>query len=300
MPRNRPTEEHHTGVDDASELELHSPEELLYFADRMLKSGDENLMRAVVMESITALEAFVQKTVFAVLKGTMDPLLVKWMEEKTKMDFDSRLSVLAPVALGRPIDKASVLWNRYVEAKRIRNSVSHSGRRIPFEKAKRVYETAYEWLAYLGSTIEVDLAMLRFKSRVETGQSYIVDEATATAAVKSFFTSKKAAEVIVQPHLLESLRADLVLKYGSHTVIVETKYFRAADVLAEKRVIDALENTERMLSGSQFERAAVLLFTQQTLPHPWGGLRKLHEGRISTLGIQLPPTIDDAGPTCGS
>ena len=88
--------------------DLHTPEELLAGAEALLMSTDQGLtravdqqlMRPVVLEAITALEAFVHDRVFTRLREHMDPTLVDWLEKKTRTDFDSRLSILAPLALG--------------------------------------------------------------------------------------------------------------------------------------------------------------------------------------------------------
>src|ERR1700687_4125129 len=64
--------------------ELHTPEELLASASALLASGETDVRRAVVLEAITALEAFVHQTIFPVLARTMDDLLVKWLDEKTR------------------------------------------------------------------------------------------------------------------------------------------------------------------------------------------------------------------------
>ena len=89
--------------------DLHTPEELLDNAETLLASSNPKMMRAAVLEAITALEAYVQSVVFSALGTKLDSLLVQWLEDKTKMDFDSRLSVLTPVAVGQPIDKQSTL-----------------------------------------------------------------------------------------------------------------------------------------------------------------------------------------------
>jgi hypothetical protein len=57
-------------------------------------------MWAVALEAITALEVFVDRGVFSLLEEQVDPLLVRWLKQRTRTDFESRLSVLAPVALG--------------------------------------------------------------------------------------------------------------------------------------------------------------------------------------------------------
>nr|MBA3691953.1 hypothetical protein [Acidobacteriota bacterium] len=80
--------------------QIHTPEELLDNAETLFATGNAKMMRAAVLEAITSLEAFVQTTVFSALNNKLDPLLVQWLQDKTKMDFDSRLSILTPIAVG--------------------------------------------------------------------------------------------------------------------------------------------------------------------------------------------------------
>ncbi len=111
--------------------DLHTPDELLANATAMFSSGDSTLFRGAILESITALEAFVHRTVFNSLQSKLDPLLVTWLDEKTRMDFGSRLSVLTPVATGLPIDKSSRFWIAYKKAKDIRKKSSTPGGKLP-------------------------------------------------------------------------------------------------------------------------------------------------------------------------
>ena len=90
-----------TNVPKAS---LHTPEELLDNAETLFLSNNPKMMRAAILEAITALEAYVQSTIFPALNEKLDPVLVKWLEDKTRMDFDSRLSVLTPVVTEHEID----------------------------------------------------------------------------------------------------------------------------------------------------------------------------------------------------
>lgn len=96
-PRNEPA------------ADLHSPEELLATAEALVALGDPQMYRAAVLEAITALESCVALTVFERLELLLDPLLVQWLRDHTRMDFDSRLSVLTPVATGRPVDTRGTL-----------------------------------------------------------------------------------------------------------------------------------------------------------------------------------------------
>ena len=80
--------------------DLHTPDEILENAEALLNSNNPKMFRGAILEAITALEAYVQKTVFASLENKLDPLLVKWLQEKTMMDFDTRLSLFTPIATG--------------------------------------------------------------------------------------------------------------------------------------------------------------------------------------------------------
>jgi hypothetical protein len=211
--------------------ELHTPEELLTGAEALLMSTDQQLtravdrqlMRAVVLEAITALEAFVRDRVFSLLQEQLDPLLVRWLESKTRTDFDSRLGVLTPVALGRPVDRESRLWNDYQRAKQIRNKITHIGRRVSREEAQFVVRTVYDWLSYLGSTVEVELALQGLKMFVETSTVRIEDEIEGSRLVQDYFSRTKAALSRVQPRLQDSQvsNPDLILKFGDYTILVE-------------------------------------------------------------------------------
>ena len=70
---------------------VHTPDELLAGVRRLMETADPVVLPAAVLESITALEAFVHQHVFAAIRERLDSLLVTWLEEKTRMDFGSRL-----------------------------------------------------------------------------------------------------------------------------------------------------------------------------------------------------------------
>ena len=133
--------------------DLHTPDEILENAEALLNSNNPKMFRGAILEAITALEAYVQKTVFASLENKLDPLLVKWLQEKTMMDFDTRLSLFTPIATGVFIDKQSDLWKDYKNAKDIRNKVTHSGKKVSKDDAQFVINTVYRWLASLGKTV---------------------------------------------------------------------------------------------------------------------------------------------------
>lgn len=135
-----------------------SPAELLATSEALMTSGanDWTMYRAAVLEAITALETSVQTIILPGLRRRLGSELAKWIEEKTRMDFDSRLGLLVPVVTTLKVDKSAKLWIDYKSAKKIRNSVTHSGKKVSQEQARTVINTVYEWLEYLSQAREVD------------------------------------------------------------------------------------------------------------------------------------------------
>lgn len=133
--------------------------QLLRNAEHLLESGDPMTVRASVFEAVTALEAYVSELVFSHLPQKVGDSLSKWLEEKTRMDFDTRLAVLIPIATGLPVDKKARLWDEYKKAKEVRNRIAHTGRSVPQAQARKVIDTVYEWLNYLGSASVVPAEM---------------------------------------------------------------------------------------------------------------------------------------------
>jgi hypothetical protein len=271
--------------------DLHTPEELLASASALLASGEADVRRAVVLEAITALEAFVHRTIFPVLAKSMDELLVKWLDEKTRMDFDSRLGVLTPVALGHPIDKASDLWTRYQRAKAIRNEVVHKGRKVTHEDAEFVLRTVYDWLEYLGSTAEVALALDGLKRFVERTRLVVRDSVMAVELVRSYFEKTRAATVSTEEATLSGvdqvIRADLVLRFGSQTVLVETKML---PITSEDRDLSALvqhavAQVSIQIRAHNISRGAVILFVREAPPESFATVRNLDDGHVSVVVI---------------
>lgn len=244
------------------QAELHTPEELLDNAETLLESGNPKMMRAAVLEAITALEAFVQVVVFSSLKTKLDPLLVQWLEEKTRMDFDSRLSILTPVAVGQPIDKQSSIWKAYKDAKEIRNKVTHSGRKVSMADAKFVVDTVYQWLGFLGSTVELELAMLRLKRYVEENHISIASGREAVSLIRDYFGKTKAASGAHEVRVRlgqANWQVDLILTFGSMTVAVETKFLPKESTL-ERRVREAVEQVKAYLLATGIIHGAVVIF----------------------------------------
>ena len=265
---------------------IYTPEELLAGAESFLMSDDPQMMRAVVLEAITALEAYVTDRVFSLLDKKIDPLLTKWIKDKTRMDFDSRLSVLTPVALGNPVDKGSILWNNYKKAKRIRNEVTHIGRTVSREEAKFVIDTVYEWLAFLGSISEVELALLGLKIFFEKNKINAKNELALIEIVKQYFVKTKASQYSVETLLSDrtNIRDDLILKFGDHTVLIETKLIKSNIITF---IDTAINQTISMLNISGITRAGIIIFHTEAIPAHLDKVVTLKDGRISLVIIRI-------------
>lgn len=109
---------------------FHSPSDLLSGAESLLATNDPHFNRAAVLEAVSALEAYVGTVIFDALENNFDASLVNLLKAKTKMDFDSRMSILVPLATGQTVDKSGQLWQDYKECKKIRNNVTHLGSHV--------------------------------------------------------------------------------------------------------------------------------------------------------------------------
>jgi len=123
--------------------------ELLQTAEKLFSFGEANMYRASVLEAITALEASVKAIAFPALESRVGKELATWLEDKTRMDFDTRLSILIPVATGLKVNKQDRLWSDYKKAKETRNKVTHAGTKVTRNQARFVIDTVYEWIEYL-------------------------------------------------------------------------------------------------------------------------------------------------------
>jgi hypothetical protein len=270
--------------------DFHSPDELLANAKAMFSANDPKLLRGVVLESITALEAFVHRTVFDSLKGKLDPLFVTWLETKTRMDFDSRLSVLTPVATGLPIDKSSELWDGYQKARRIRHDVVHAGRKVTRADASLVMETVREWLSYLGSTVELERMLLELKAWVEKqrGLSIPTEAHAIQLATRYFHQLTQAMVVLDLDHIVAtgSLRSDMILDFDPRKVLVETKLVKEGRNLRDV-IDDAVRQVDQMRKAARIQQACVIVFIKgKSIIVPDKVERHLN-GEILSIGIKL-------------
>jgi hypothetical protein len=264
---------------------VHTPEELLSGARRLMEADDPIILRAAVLEAITALEAFVHKNVFSVLRERIDPLLVKWLEDKTRMDFDSRLSVLTPIATGIEVDQQAELWTRYKRAKKLRNAVTHSGLKVTYAQASEVLQTVHDWLAYLASSAELDSALMKFKHEVEAGILSVVDEKSAAQSIADFFSKSSPAKASKEYNAGQGVRADVVLRFGERLVLVETKFFRGER--AWPIIRDSVQQLEHLMVRANAERGALVIFSHEMPSLGEAHLNSLSNGKVSIVSVRL-------------
>ncbi len=225
----------------------------------------------------------------------LDRSLVDWIEEKTKMDFDSRLSVLASVALGQEIDKKSDLWNKYKLAKKIRNKVTHIGQRVTESEAKTVLKTVHEWLSLLGSRLEVDMALQELKMYLESQPFQIEKEQDAVKAVTDYFRDSSAFssvagfKAVTEVKLSSGSRPDVVLTFGDEQAIIEVKLVRSSGGLTEllRTEQSAIYQVEQYLNEVNITRGSIVLFTKFEIPVDFQTLRRQPGSRVSTIVVQI-------------
>lgn len=269
--------------------DFHTPGELLSSARNLLNSGNEMHYRGAMLDALAALESYIQATVFPTLSERLSPDLSQWLENKTKMDFDSRLGILVPFATGIPIDKSSALWSRYKEIRQTRTQVVHGGKKVSYLDAEQVINNVAEWMAYLGSTVEVEKGLVSFKRWVESLPSgEIRTEADALGLVKHFFGKSTAADVEAQDRIRigrAQYQIDAILKFGTRRVIIEAKFLRSPRSRGIRQ--EAVAQVEHYMRLTNTDHAAIILFIQKKDEQPHTDLERLSEGRILIVSVYI-------------
>ena len=267
---------------------FHTPEELLETARELLCSGNPRYYRGAALEALAALEAFVHKTVFPALAGRFPESICRFLEEKTKMDFDSRLIVLAPLATGVPVEQTSQLWKTFKEIRNLRKGVVHGSKKVTRADVERIIANTTDWINYLGQTIELEKSLMHLKRWVEEQPAPIVRTSKdAERIIADFFSRSKAADVDLDKPILADgthQRADAILKFGARRVIVEAKFARFRNNLNNIRA-DAIYQVDRYRKNSGIDQACVIIFLQATLPASTPAIEKHADGKILSVNI---------------
>jgi hypothetical protein len=272
--------------------DLHTPQELLDTAVELVKSDNPKLLRGAILEALASLEAFIQMTVFPALTSEFSADFSEWLAEKTKMDFDSRLLVLAPLVSGVPVSKNSALWSRYKETRDLRKKVVHGNMKVTRKDAMRVIENTAEWMAYLGSTLELEKALLDLKAWAESRPGVVVRSfQEAEALVADFFMRSKAASATLNKvYEVDGRRfeADAILKFGDREVLVEAKFVGASGSV-QGALRSATYQLDRLRAASKIRHGCVVVFTTSPEGAPYSRVTKFDNGATFAVVINTRP-----------
>lgn len=213
---------------DIPQGHLHTPEEMLQGAEFLLNSENPTMLRAAVLEAFSALETYAGSTALSTLERRVyPPALAETLKRQLDDRLDSRLELLASAVVGHQMDPQ--LKKDFNEAKQIRNRVTHAGIKVSAPEARFVLKTVYKMLAYLGSNLELDLALAGFKRHIEDNKVPIETEEDAICVVRNYFGANKGAYAYTEMPKITSkrghpqLRCDLILEFGPYRALVEVR-----------------------------------------------------------------------------
>lgn len=265
--------------------DLHTPEELLAGATVLLASDDDQLMRPAVLEALAALESYVHKIVFPLLSQKFSLQFTQWLESRTKMNFEDRLAQLVPLVTDLKINKKSLLWSRYQSSKIVRNKVAHSGQRITRAEAREAIDMVKEWMAFLGSTAEVDLSLLGLKKYLENSSVSIKDEREAINLVQKYYKKTSPAINIEQHKALSNYMADIVLSYDAYNALIEVKFSKLSNIHSSIEQVNKLAAEANRIPERNVYRPIIIFFTEEPLPAIYKSIQNMKHG-ISLVVIR--------------
>ena len=271
-----------------SPTELLRPEDLLENARYLLELGQQKAIRSVILESMTALEIYVHNKVFKILEIKYDLAFVKWLKDKTNFNFDDRLGYVTPYALDEDIEafRGSELWRRYKEARELRNHVPHKGIIVSFEEAEKVYKTVYDWLAYLESSVGLELSLFEFKNTVIHDQISSVNG--YLNLLNRFYLRSKAGfdlKAITQIKYPIEMAFEWGLKFGRITVSLDTKVSSDAREDFNYLIETIIGQTRIKLRNPTIDKAAVIVFYKGPIPESFEYVRNFEDGKIYIVAI---------------
>jgi hypothetical protein len=269
--------------------DLHTPEELLYGARALAAVGGPHFNRGAILEAIAALETYVGALVFKLLEDKIDPLLVRYVKEKTQRDFDSRLSVLVPAATQLPIGKSDALWLKYKRAKEIRNRVTHAGRKVTAGEVEEVLSTVYDWLAYLGYTANIDQALLELRDDLEKHAAEMrrLSAPQLEAWIANHFSRSRPAggSALSGQSIGGDRQFDALLQFGKNKVAIDIKLSEGSAADFNHRIRAWTTHFRRRPQDASIDRFVVVWITREKRPASNPSLLKEEEGRLTVLPV---------------
>ncbi|MHA1279997.1 MAG: hypothetical protein ACTSQ8_22615 [Candidatus Helarchaeota archaeon] len=265
------------------QIDLKRPEELLSNAEELFSYSELLFMRAVVLEAWAAFETYLYITVFSSLSSAFDSKLLNWIEKRSRNNIVDRVKILVPLALGRPIDKS--LYDNFIKAKEIRNKVVHQGIEVSRVEAKYVKDTVYKLLAFLGSTVELRIALKELKEFFEKQSKAIISsEMEANQLIADFFSKKKELIVEHTPFFSNlSFTPDVILKFGDYNVVVETKYLKQR--IISEVVSEAIDQIHIYLDSNLGNIGVLIIFYKGEVDEVYKNIQQLDDGKLLLLVI---------------
>lgn len=218
--------------------EFHRPNELLAYAKELLEKDEIWSYRPAILEAITCLEVTLTEIVMSKLRLTVHPLILDFLEKKTKMSFDSRVNILTPAALNQSSklqDCQKSLWENYITAKKIRNKITHGGYKATKSDASFVINCVEEWLSFLGYTIDYDISVLKLKHKIEKEGLMVIDrginiysdiEETLNGVFDKFYNKENPTPTYKLNSENSISAPDYLIEFGSKKVMYEYKFLR--------------------------------------------------------------------------
>jgi hypothetical protein len=279
-------------------LDLHKPEDLLEAAEIILQSDNKLLYRAVVLESMAALEVYLKQIIVdKELKKILQPIgLLGWIDKQSEKALENRLQITTEL-LKEKIEHGKEKWDKLVdlikEDYQYRNKVIHKGVIVEKEKAEKVYNNVYDFLSFLGLYTEVDSSLKELKNFIENNPSIRVrTDEDAENLIRSFYKQKFDI-----PNSTSKARKIpyLVISYGKNEV-----YFDIAvigDIPGNDDVEETIELNNQILTvhwDSVFKksdddkiiRGIMLVLTKNPVPDKYKEIKFYRGGKLALMVIK--------------
>ncbi len=233
------------------------PEKLLENAKALLESKNANFLRPAILESITALEVFVQKLIIDELEKIFSKNVKKGIENKTRFSFDDRLDWVLEIVAGKTLKDEKKLWSKMKEVRTIRNKVVHKGITIKRKDAEKTYRLVNSILGFLLAEIEIPRFLEEYKKLIKRR---VRRKEKITERSLGLFLRKKLQEFAVGKLTIErgikGIRPDILYKAGDYSFVVELKIVKeiqgGADLMA------MVKNIERVFKSLNLDKIFII------------------------------------------
>jgi hypothetical protein len=169
---------------------------------------------------------------------------------------------------------------------------------VPVADARFVIDTVYDWLAYLGSALEIELSLLRLKSYVEKNEVLIPDYESALNLIGEYYSAKRTTRNSVSDNPGDE---DFMIKIGPFNTSIDVMFIDGMTVsVSSAWVPKRLENKLILEAVTKFPDAGIyqkviIVFRRGELEEKYQTVMKVPTGKKTKGGkwlyvvyIQLP------------